>query len=670
MFTVQTKWTRLSLARVHIFIPLMLQKPSAKSKAKDHAKYLEKRLKLWTEGNLNALLSENREIQKKLKQAQDQKRESKEKSFCRLMLAGKMSQAMKFIDSENDTRGVHLLSEEIKELLQKKHPKARNINNEVLLPSIATDPEPVIYEEIDGTAVYKAAKQLQGSGGPTLIDADGWRHILCSKSFGNASAELCDAIANLAKKLCREDVHPDILKEFLANRLIPLDKGEDKEGNPGIRPIGIGEILRRIVGKVVVGNIRDDIIDAAGPLQTCAGLKSGIEASIHAMRKIFERDETEGLLLVDAENAFNNLNRKVALHNIKELCPSFSRFLTNTYQVPTKMIINDQVKVDSILSEEGSTQGCVAAMGMYAIAIRLLIDILSQNTDPMLLQQVWYADDSSGAGKLREIKKWWEILNEKGPKFGYYPNSCKTVLIVKTPDDFQLATEPFNGTGVKITLNGERHLGAVIGSQEHRDEYINTKVQRWKKDVEQLAEIAKDEPQLAYSAYTKALCMRWCFLQRTIPDTKEYFVPLEDTIREKLIPAIIGREVTDVERKIISLPVRMGGLGIQNPTLTAEIEFQNSSVVTQNLTSIIESQEPDLSNYDRETLKQVITRVKTEKEDMLLSQLETVKNLVDDKLKRYLELLCEKGAGAWLCALPLQNLGYTLNKQEFRDGIR
>ena len=669
LFMIQTKWTSLSLAKVHIFIPLMLQKPSSKSKAKDHAKYLEKRLKLWHAGDLQALLSENREIQKKLKQNQDKKRESKEKSFCRLMFAGKLSQAMKFIDSQNDTLGVHPLSEEIKHLLQEKHPKARDVSNDVLLPSEATDPEPVIYEEIDGTAVYKAAKQLQGSGGPTLIDADGWRHILCSKSFGNASADLRDAIAGLAKKLCREDVPPDILKEFLANRLIPLDKGEDKDGNPGIRPIGIGEILRRIVGKVVVGNIRDDIIEAAGPLQTCAGLKSGIEASIHAMRNIFERDNTQGLLLVDAENAFNNLNRKVALHNIKQLCPSFFRFLSNTYQAPAKMIINDQVKVDHILSEEGNTQGCVAAMGMYAIGIRPLIDILSQGTDPLQLQQAWFADDSSGAGRLREIKKWWDILNEKGPKFGYFPKASKTILIVKSPDDLQLANEIFDGTGIKITITGERHLGAVIGSQEYRDEYVTNKVQRWIKDVEELATIAEDEPQLGYTAYTKALCMRWCLLQRTIPNTKEYFVPLEDVIREKLVPAIIGRKVTDEERKIISLPVRMGGLGIQNPTLTAETEFHNSSMVTQNLSSLIINQESDLRNYDRESLKLEMKRISTEKEDILLAQLQLVKNSVDEKLRRSIELACEKGAGAWLTALPLKTMGYTLNKQEFRDAI-
>ena len=475
LFTTESKWTRLALSMLHIFIPLMLQKPSAKSKARDHTKYLDKRLKLWNQGDFDSLLSEIREIQKKLRRSQDKKKETREKAFYRLMLLGKVGQAMKFVNSEDDTRGVHSLTEDIKRLLQEKHPKQREVLQEILLPETANEPEPVIYEGIDGMSVYKAAKQIQGSGGPTLIDADGWRHILCSKSFGKASSELCDTIADLAKKLCREKIPPDILQEFIANRLIPLDKGVDKEGNPGVRPIGIGEILRRIIGKVVVGYIREDIIEAAGPLQTCAGLKSGIEASIHAMRKIFQKDETERLLLVDAENAFNNLNRKGALHNVRELCPPFYRFLANTYQKPSKMIINDQEKVDSVLSEEGSTQGDVGAMAMYAIGIRPLINTLQEQTDPSKCQQVWYADDSSGAGKLIEIRKWWDILNKDGPKYGYFPKPSKTILIIKNPEDLQMAHEIFDGTGITITMEGERHLGAVIGSNDFRSSYIESK---------------------------------------------------------------------------------------------------------------------------------------------------------------------------------------------------
>ena len=200
-FTTPSKWTRLSLSLVHIFMPLMLQKPSSKSKAKDHCKYLEKRLKLWTEGDLCSIMAENREIQRKLRLSQEKKKESKERAFCRLMFQGKISAAMKFIDSENDMRGVHSLTDELKKLLLEKHPKAKEASDDILLPVNAREPQPVIFEEIDGVAVYNAAKRMQGSGGPTLVDADGWKHILCSKSYGNASTELCSAIAELAKKL-------------------------------------------------------------------------------------------------------------------------------------------------------------------------------------------------------------------------------------------------------------------------------------------------------------------------------------------------------------------------------------------------------------------------------------------------------------------------------------
>ena len=70
--------------------------------------------------------------------------------------------------------------------------------------------------------------------------------------------------------------------------------------------------------------IGQDIQSAAGPLQSCAGHEAGCEATVHAMKEIQELDETEAILLVDAENAFNTINRQAALHNIKVLCPGIS----------------------------------------------------------------------------------------------------------------------------------------------------------------------------------------------------------------------------------------------------------------------------------------------------------------------------------------------------------
>ena len=204
--------------------------------------------------------------------------------------------------------------------------------------------------------------------------------------------------------MCTEDIHPDTLTEYIACRLIPLDKGLTKDLKPGVRPIGVGEVLRRIVGKLLIRVIKDDIIDAVGPLQTCSGLKGGIEAAIHAMRETYNKPETEAVLLVDAENAFNNLNRKVALQNIRQLCPPFYQYLHNTYQEPAKLVIPGTDTHEIIYSDEGYTQGDVCVMGLYGLGIKPLISDLDEVITPEECIQAWYADDSSSAGGLNQMK--------------------------------------------------------------------------------------------------------------------------------------------------------------------------------------------------------------------------------------------------------------------------
>lgn len=511
---------------------------------------------------------------------------------------------------------------------------------------------------------------LHGSGGPSKVDTDTWKHIICSRVYGNASIQLANAIALLARRLCRENVHPDCLKEFTASRLIPLNKGEDKLGKPGVRPIGIGETMRRIVGKAVIGLFKTDIEKTAGPLQTCAGLRSGIEAAVHATRRQWDTESCEALLQVDADNAFNRLNRKVALHNIKQLCPPLHQFLANQYQEPSKLVINDGENVAEIMSEEGVTQGDVASMAFYALGIKPLVDNLSDCIDKEKCKQSWYADDGSAAGELAEIKRWWDKICSEGPKFGYYPKACKSVLILKDVSLLTKANEIFGETNIEITCEGQRHLGAAIGSESFRTKYVSDKVKDWVADLEHLSHIATDEPQVALSAFTKGICHRWTYMQRTIPDIKALFQPLEDCIRDRFLPALIGRSISDLERRILALPVRFGGIGVANPVECCEREYTSSMVVTENLTDLIFKQEPDLANFDCTDQTIIIESIKIAKEKHFEEQFSEILELsAGTPLKRALGLNREKGAGSWLTALPLKMYGYALNKVEFRDAI-
>ena len=74
---------------------------------------------------------------------------------------------------------------------------------------------------------------------------------------------------------------------------------------------------------------------------------------------------TECLLLMDADNAFNKLSRKVSLENIKRLCPPMYAYLHNSYNAPAMLYLENG---DHILSQEGVTQGDNAAMAMYALS--------------------------------------------------------------------------------------------------------------------------------------------------------------------------------------------------------------------------------------------------------------------------------------------------------------
>ena len=86
----------------------------------------------------------------------------------------------------------------------------------------------------------------------------------------------------------------------------------------------MGELLRRIVCKVIFSLVREDVQDAVGSLQLCVGHDSGCKAAVHALRTIFEDEESEAVLLVDASNAFN------ALHNIMSVCPSLATTVINS----------------------------------------------------------------------------------------------------------------------------------------------------------------------------------------------------------------------------------------------------------------------------------------------------------------------------------------------------
>ena len=78
--------------------------------------------------------------------------------------------------------------------------------------------------------------------------------------------------------------------------------------------------------------------NATGLLQLSAGQEAGAEAAIHAMWDIFANEDTEAVLLIAAENAFNFINRKV-LPYLNFICPIITTYITNCYITHSRLFI-------------------------------------------------------------------------------------------------------------------------------------------------------------------------------------------------------------------------------------------------------------------------------------------------------------------------------------------
>ena len=330
---------------------------------------------------------------------------------------------------------------------------------------------------------------------------------------------------------------------------------------------------------------KPEIRRAVGPVQLCGGFESGCEAAFHTMSEIFRDKNTEAMLFVDASNAFNQLNRKATLLNSRTVCPALAPVIINTYRNPSVLYVGGE----SILSVEETTQGDPLGLAIYAIGTQPLIQKLTGTA-----KQVWYADDSSAGARLNNLKEWWTKLLRLGPLYGYFPNSSKTKLLVKT-EFLSRAEDVFGDTGVQICTDGGKYLGGAIGRDDFLRMFLQYKVDEWKEELETLVNIAQSQPQAAYAAYTHGVMSKWNYIFRIMdfqePSTADILQPLGSKIRTQLLPAITGQNPpNDILCEVFSLPPNLGGLGMINPVSTASQQHHASIKVTAPLVENVQHQ--------------------------------------------------------------------------------
>jgi hypothetical protein len=145
---------------------------------------------------------------------------------------------------------------------------------------------------------------------------------------------------------------------------------------------------------------------------------------------------------------------------------------------------------------------------------------------------------------------------------------------------------------------------------------------------------------------------------------------LEEVIRLTFLPALLRRHVNDFERTVLSLPARLGGLGISLPQVETINAHENSMRVSAPLVRLILRQELELD--PKEIASQVLSvrsQIDDAAEKIQALKLQELIEFAPDEMKLALKTTVEKGASSWVTATPLYDHGTVLHKGDFVDAV-
>ena len=126
-------------------------------------------------------------------------------------------------------------------------------------------------------------------------------------------------------------------------------------------------------------------------------------------------------------------------------------------------------------------------MVLYGITLAPLAEEL-RVADPGILSP-FYADDAAFDGSSQRSAQLLKLLMKRGPEWGYFPETAKSLFILDTPGKEEVAKREFAVEGLTLNfVSGIRYIGAYLGPRDQ--------LEAWAHGVRVLGKISR-QPQSA-----------------------------------------------------------------------------------------------------------------------------------------------------------------------------
>ena len=481
----------------------------------------------------------------------------------RLTEEGQYKKALQALLSE----GVARASPEVLKEMLAKHPQAPP-------PSLPQGPlasPPSITPE----SVLKAIRSFPtGSApGPSHLRAAHLKEAVLCPSPGQAS-KVTSSLTGLVNLLCSGLAPPEVVPLLCGATLIACKK---KGG--GLRPIAVGEVLRRLVSKSLSAALKQEAIQVLSPHQLGVGVKSGCEAIVHSVSRVLEDPNSNPdecwTLLIDFSNAFNSIDRSKMFKEVRARFPSLSPWLESCYGCQPFLLLEDT----HIRSCNGVQQGDPLGPLGFAAALQPIIEKV-QSGVPNLKVNAWYLDDGTLVGSPSDLASALSIIEREGPSRGLRLNRAKSLLFRSgstSPNSNPLPPD------IPVADEGFSLLGCPVGPSHFCNRSVLSRVERVKECLSKLPDL--QDSQLEYTLLRHCLSLpKIAFSLRTCPSAfiREATATFDAQIRDAL-SIVAGGPLPEWSWRKATLPCSLGGLSLRSAASVAPAAYISSTTEAQPL---------------------------------------------------------------------------------------
>ena len=231
------------------------------------------------------------------------------------------------------------------------------------MPAVDIDSLPLAYE-VPPEVVARVLRQFPADSAPGPCGLRVQR--LREAGPPGAANNLHEHLAGLVNLLAQGQACPEVAPVLAGAGLVALPKPHG-----GVRPIAVGEVLRRLTGKCLMTLARDEARSFFWPVQLGVAVPAGVEAAVHTVRAWFGRNATSSgklLLKLDFSNAFNTISRE---HVVAETClhfPGLARWVGWCYRRPSALQFGS---ASTVQSAGGVQQGDPLGPLLFSAALQV-----------------------------------------------------------------------------------------------------------------------------------------------------------------------------------------------------------------------------------------------------------------------------------------------------------